>query len=224
MGKLWKNEKGYAVVEATLLLPFCLIMIIALYYVAIFLCQKANMQANLHNTLIYFKNQYSDTFVETRSDLAYEIEQRTMQTAYKVTNISNENANPYRHFRMDSSETIQKDFEAFFRSICGYMFFDDGSNIEISVEAQNNVVYKQITAKAHQTVRPAISFAMIGIADELDISCNASVVVFDGDDLIRNTDLAVDIIQDTKIGDMAGQAVDKVKDFYGEFKEKFGVN
>ena len=40
MEKLIKNEKGLAVVEATLLLPFCFIMIIALYYVAIFMCQK----------------------------------------------------------------------------------------------------------------------------------------------------------------------------------------
>ena len=57
MGKWIKNEKGLAVVEATLLLPFCFIMIIALYYAAIFMCQKANLQANVQNALIYYKQR-----------------------------------------------------------------------------------------------------------------------------------------------------------------------
>ena len=51
MAGLLNGEKGLAVVEATLLLPFCFLMIFALYYAAIFLCQKANLQANLENAL-----------------------------------------------------------------------------------------------------------------------------------------------------------------------------
>ena len=70
MEKLIKNEKGLAVVEATLLLPFCFIMIIALYYVAIFMCQKANLQANVQNALIYYKNTDSDNFVTASSGMA----------------------------------------------------------------------------------------------------------------------------------------------------------
>lgn len=63
MRTLHKNEDGFAIVEATILLPFCMIIVIALYYAAIFMCQKANLQANLQNTLIYYKNTYSDSYV-----------------------------------------------------------------------------------------------------------------------------------------------------------------
>ena len=49
-------------------------------------------------------------------------------------------------------------------------------------------------------------------------------MITNGDDFIRNIDFAVDIVEDTKIGQAAGQFVDKVKNFYDKFKEKFGVN
>ena len=55
MYKLWKEQDGLAIVEATILLPFCFIMVIAIYYASIFMCQKANLQANLQTALIYYK-------------------------------------------------------------------------------------------------------------------------------------------------------------------------
>lgn len=57
MRQLIKSEKGTAIVEATMLLPFCILMVLALYYASIFVCQKANLQANVENALIYYKSQ-----------------------------------------------------------------------------------------------------------------------------------------------------------------------
>ena len=36
MRQLIKSEKGTAIVEATMLLPFCILMVLALYYASIF--------------------------------------------------------------------------------------------------------------------------------------------------------------------------------------------
>ena len=108
--------------------------------------------------------------------------------------------------------------------MCGNMFFDYGSNVQLTTKVTNYVVYKEITATAKQTVKPAISFQLLGLPDTVEISCTSSVVITNGDDFIRNIDFAVDIVEDTKIGQAAGQFVDKVKNFYDKFKEKFGVN
>lgn len=72
MKQLIKSEIGTAIIEATMLLPFCILMVIALYYAAIFVCQKANLQANVENTLIYYKNVYSDTYVKASAEMAYQ--------------------------------------------------------------------------------------------------------------------------------------------------------
>lgn len=219
MRKLREDEKGVAVVEATLLLPFCIIMIIALYYAAIFLCQKANLQANLENSLIYYKNVESDTYVMASSTMAYNSEGGTVSaegSSYGPTSY----LFPYRFLTMKFSEA---DFKSFFHSMCGYMFFDTGENVEITTKETNYVVYKEITATATQTVKPAISLEMVGMPNEMVISATGTVVVSDTEDFIQNTDFVIDIVEDTSLGKAAGELVDKAVEFYNKFKEKFNI-
>lgn len=223
MEKLIKNEKGLAVVEATLLLPFCFIMIIALYYVAIFMCQKANLQANVQNSLIYYKNTDSDNFVTASSGMAYGKAEGTITavgSSYQVPAGDYSNSFPYRFLGFKFNK---KDFNSFFRSMVGYMFFDSGENVQLSAENKNYIVYKTITATATQTVKPAISLKMVGGRDTITISATATAVVTNGDDFIRNTDFVVDIVSKTKLGQKASELVDKAIDFYDSFKKKFNI-
>ena len=101
------------------MLPFCLIMVLALYYASIFMCQKANLQANVQNALIYYKNVDSDTYVEAFGDMSYSGGGGTTvsgrgssfgETSYRF---------PYRFFFM---EFDKREFETFFRSMCGHIF------------------------------------------------------------------------------------------------------
>lgn len=219
MEHLIKNEKGTAIVEATLLLPFCIIMVLALYYAAIFMCQKANLQANLENALIYYKNVNSDTFVEASSEMVYE-EADGNRTAVGSSYGETEYKFPYRFLGMKFNAG---GFTDFFHSMCGNMFFDDGSNVVVTTSAKNYIIYKEIKATATQSVKPAISLSMVGATDSIVISCTAVAVVTDGDEFIRNTDFVIDIVEDTKIGEAASSLVDKAKGIYDKFKEKFGV-
>lgn len=224
MGKWIKNEKGLAVVEATLLLPFCFIMIIALYYAAIFMCQRANLQANVQNALIYYKNTDSDNFVTASSDMAYEKAEGTISavgSSYQAPEDDYSKSFPYRFLSFKFSEDV---FQSFFRSMVGYMFFDNGENVQISADSKNYIVYKTITATATQTVKPAISLKMVGGSDTITISATATAVVTNSDDFIRNTDFVVDVVSKTKLGQKASELIDKAWDFYGKFKEKFNIS
>ncbi len=214
------SENGLAVVEATILLPFCFIMVIALYYVAIFMCQKANLQANVQNTLIYYKNVDSDTYVQASANMSYSKDGETVGAAGSSYG-EPQYLFPYRFFFMKFDEGK---FHSFFRSMCGYMFFDNGSNVELNVEKKNYVIYKTITATATQTVKPAISLAMVGVPDSMTISVTGQVVVTDGDDMVRNMDFVIDVVKQTSIGEKVSELVDKVGNYYNMFKEKFGVD
>ena len=72
--------------------------------------------------------------------------------------------------------------------MCGYMFFDTGSNVKLTTSTKNYVVYKEVKATATQTVKPAISLSVIGVPDSMKISCTSTVVISNADDFIRNTD------------------------------------
>ena len=214
-----QKEEGLAVVEATILLPFCMIMVIALFYAAIFMCQKANLQANVQNTLLYYKNVDSDNYVEAKANMSYQSEGSVDEAvgssygepAYKF---------PYRFLFMTFD---QKGFQDFFKSMCGHMFFDTGSNVRLEVTNKNYIVYKTITATASQTVKPAVSLSMVGAPDEMEIRVSGTAVITDGDDFIRNTDFVIDVVSHTALGKKASEMVDKGIGYYNKFKEKFHV-
>ncbi len=216
--KFHKDESGLAIVEATILLPVCILMIMAVYYASIFMCQKANIQANLQNALVYYKNTGSDTFIEANANMAYVRDENRLTTAGGSAYGTPSEKFPYRLILFSIDED---NFRSFFRSMAGVMFFDSGENIEITADSTNFVIYKSIKATATQTVRPAISFAMIGLPDAITIEVTGEVVVTDGDEFIRNIDLAVDLLSDTKLGEMAKNIGSKASELYSKFKTTF---
>lgn len=218
--KLYKNESGMAIVEATILLPVCIIMVVAIYYASIFMCQKANLQANLQNTLIYYKNVDSDTYVTLNTDnITYTLGENTVDADGNGYGTPKP-LFPYRFFGF---KVEKSKFEAFFRSMCGYMFFDTGSNVELSVTPTNYVIYKTITATATQTVKPAVSLRLIGLSDEFTIKATGKVVVTNGDDFIRNVDLVIDLVEDTKFGELVKNIGTKAGELYQSFKKTFKI-
>lgn len=220
MIKQIKKEDGIVIVEATLLLPFCIIMIVALFYAAIFMCQKANLQANVQNALIYYKNVDSDTYVEAKSSMPF------AGSGNEIAAMGSAFAEPtYRFpYRFLAMEFDNGGFESFFRSMYKYMFFDNGGNIKFTSKKHNYIVYKEIEVRAEQTVRPAINLEMVGAGNSIDIVVTGRVVVADGDDFIRNVDFVVDIVNRTALGKKAKELVGKAVEFYGKFKTKFNVS
>ncbi len=220
MRKFHKDESGLAVVEATILLPFCMVMIIAIYYAAIFMCQKANLQANLQNALIYYKNVESDTYVTAGSQMKYSNSSDTLSAVGSNYTTPTE-LFPYRFFGMKFNKS---GFESFFRSMCGNMFFDSGSNVILTTDKDNYIVYKTISATVKQSVNPAISLSMIGLPNSFEISATGEVVVTDSDDFIRNVDFIIDIVSETSLGKKATEMVDKAVEWYNKFKSKFNIS
>jgi hypothetical protein len=183
------------------------------------MCQKANLQANVQNALIYYKNVDSDNYVQAKANMSYSSNSGTIGAVgssygtpqYKF---------PYRFLAMPFDSD---GFKSFFKSMSKNMFFDDGTNISIEVEKKNYVIYKTITATAHQTVKPAINIAMVGGSNSLDIYVTGSVVVTDSEDFIRNIDFVVDMVNQTSFGQKVSEIVDKGVAYYNKFKEKFNI-
>ena len=222
MRKFIKNEKGNSIVEATILLPFCTIMIIAMYFAAIYACQKANLQANLQNALIYYKNSYSDTFVTATDSITYTNEEQTVVASDADKYDNSKFKNPYRFFGMKEPGS---GFETFFLTMAGNMFFEvpGGENITVKCTTTNFVIYQALKVDVTQTIVPAVDMSMVGIDNTFDIDVSGTVVISDGDDFIRNTDFVIDLVENTTVGQKAKELVGKAKGFYDKFKNKFGV-
>ncbi len=194
MKHLISDEEGHVIVEATFVLPVAILMVLALFYVAIFLCQRANLQANLNNSVLYYKNIQSDTFIgQPTSDATYVRSEGSTQITGSQFNVSGSRF-PYRKLFMDKDVNDTSRFADFFKTMTGTMFFDKGDNITVEYETTNWIIYKKIKATARQTVIPAISFKMLGIDNEMTITASASAVISDGDGFVQNVDFVADLI------------------------------
>jgi len=214
--KCTKKEYGMVVVEATILLPIAILSVILLLYLSLFLFQRANLQACLETSLVYYKNTVTDTYVTKNSTLEYTVSENSTMASGNSYRIDGP-LNPYRGLFGDGHHLGNEEaFKEYFQSVAGNMLFDD--DLSLSIDYSNYVILKQLKVTATQTVKAPIDFSLLGVDNEYVISAAARVSVIDHDDMIRNVDYAIDIIEDTKLGELARNFAAKFSEAYGKMR------
>lgn len=216
-----KREKGSVEVEATIILPIAILSVVMLLYLSLFLFQRANLQACLETTIVYYKNTVTDTYIKHNNDLTYTNENNTQMgvgNSYSAT----QPLNPYRGLLGDGNNLNSTEaFERYFNSAAQGMLFND--DIVLTIDYTNYVILKQIEVTATQKVAFPMELGILGIGTDYVISATARVAVVDHDSTIRDVDYAIDLLEDTKLGEMAKQFASEVEKIYGKFKDMFGV-
>lgn len=211
------SERGSAEVEAIIILPIAVLSVVMLLYLSLFLFQRANLQSCLESSLVYYKNTVTDTYVG-KEEVSYSASDGAYM-GVSSTYSAEAPEFPYRGMFGDGGElNSQEKFKAYFLSVAGKMLFEQGLTLDI--DYSNYVVLKQFEVTALQEVSFPIDLSMLGIGREHKISATARVAVVDHDSLIRNVDYAIDIVEDTWLGEWAkdfaakiGKAYDKLKNF-----------
>ena len=159
-----RKECGSVAVEATIILPIAILSVILLLYLSLFMFQRANLQACLETTLVYYKNTVTDTYVTQNNTLEYTLtEESSMASGNSYS--AKEPLNPYRGLFGDGHNLGDEDaFEAYFRSVAGNMLFDD--NLTLTVDYSNYVIFKQLEVTATQIVDAPIDFSILGVDNE----------------------------------------------------------
>ena len=65
------KERGAVEVEVTVILPIAILSVAMLLYLSLFLYQRANLQACLETSLVYYKSEVTETYVTKDSGVAY---------------------------------------------------------------------------------------------------------------------------------------------------------
>lgn len=215
------KEKGSVAVEATILLPIAILSVLMLLYVSLFLFQRAHLQASLETALVYYKNTVTDTYVSKKETIEY-IESDEGKIGNGNSYSAGEPLSPYRGLFGDGNNLNSKsEFERYFRSVAGNMLFED--DLTLSIDYTNYVFLKQIRVTANQTVSFPIDFSLIGAKKEHVISAAARVSVVDHDSTIRDIDYAIDLLEKTKLGELAKNMASKVEAAYNKMKQILGA-
>ena len=215
------REQGSVEVEAVVILPLAVLSIVLLLYLSLFLFQRANLQAALETSVVYYKNAVTDTYVSRNSQVVYSVAEGNaigVGNSFEVTGP----LNPYRGMFGDSGNLgSQTDFEKYFYSVTGNMLFND--DLSLTIAYSNGLISDEFEVTAVQQVAFPMDLSLIGAGREYEISATARVAVVDHDDLIRNADYAIDLLEDTKIGEYARSIAGKVWEAYGKLKEVLEV-
>lgn len=210
-----KSEKGEIEVEATIILPIAILSIILLLYLSLFLFQRANLQACLETSVIYYKNSVTDTYVKRNDTVSYDNNDKS-HVGKGNTYSAESPLFPYRGIFDSGEYNSQEEFEKYFDSVAGRMLFGEP---DVSIEYSNYVLLRQFEVTAIQTVSSPVDFSILGIGNEYKVSATARVSVVDHDALIRNADFAIDLLEDTKLGEMAKNFASKVGEVYNKIKD-----
>ncbi len=225
-----RRERGSVEVEATIILPIAILSVILLLYLSLFMFQKANLQACLETTLLYYKNQATDCFVKSNGagDFSYQNSENVVLgvgNSYSATKEDMAEADPYVKIFNDPYDLEKSDqqeaFKEYFNKIAGKMLFDD--QIDFQMESHNYVIYKQMEVSVTQTLEAPIDFSILGVDNKMEITAHAKMNMVDHDDTIRNVDYVIDIVEDTKLGEMMKDIAGKISEAYGKLKEVLKV-
>ena len=201
---LRKDESGLVLVEAVIVFPVMICMILILYFTSIHLFQKANIQSMVELALAHNAYEYSDTGV-------------TYNNTY-VGHYAPALKNPYRHlfFEQDTDgiTTLSKRYTKAFS-------FYGVTNYDLKVTSKNYLIYRELEAVATQTIKPVINPAFLGLPSEITLRARAVCVINDPDEFIRTSDIAFDIVYavDKKFGisETIGKVFSKVTEVIGKF-------
>ncbi len=225
MKNFFKDQRGaFLIVEAAIVYPVMLIMIMILLFYSMILTMKANMQSALETALIYYKRELTDTYVGFMDDLE---NNSVSATEYTRVVAPAGYSNIYKQLINEvASNPDTEKFEKMFFNNYRFLNFSSGkkgstfnsSGIKVNLDSTTNfIIYRELNAAAEQTITLPFIKGMFGINNELKLKANAKIVVNDSVSVMRITDVVDYVIIKTgfneKLDSLFGENINKFLNF-----------
>lgn len=212
---LGRDSRGDAVVEATILFPIIIMIFAGLVLLSMYLPARGSLQR---------ATQYAATALATeRSDTWLRFDPGAME-----------------YYWEDSREDLGNVYMSLFRSMGGNRR-DDADNaawivqnienksvvksqgdLTVQYGVVNYIIYKEIIVTATQTIPMPVDLSFVMFPKEIEVTVTSTAVVQNGDEFVRNLDLAADFMayiadkyQLNEVFDSVGELCSKFSDFLG---------
>lgn len=207
---LKKEEGAFQILQAAIIYPICLFIVASFTIISVYIAQKANLQSAVDMALIYYKNDYSDTYVKAKD--SSNISLNNNQAYYSKGKITS----PYRFF---SLEFNKKGAEAYLKKAYDHVFITGSDKIDVKVETENYVWNKDAYIVATMQIAPQINLRMMGlqVGPITEIKASGMVRLIDGDLFVANLDFIADLVSNTSFGSKISQFSKKIKETYGKY-------
>ena len=198
------NTDGDAVVEATILFPVMIMIFAALVMLAVYLPTRAALQRATQYAATAIATEKSDTwlfFNENSMSYYWETDK------YRLVNV---------YAALFSGGDIGDKAEDIVNGVEGQGLSSKAGKLSVNGFINNMVVYSEVVITATREFEIPLNLSIIFFPRTLSVTVTSTAVVQNGDEFVRNIDLAADFTKyiDEKFG------ISKKLDSIGEYWQK----
>lgn len=176
------DSRGYAVVEATILFPIIMMIFAGLVLLAIYLPTRAVLQQATQYAATALATEQSDTWLEFDTD------------SMKLVRTTR----PLNVYAAVLSAIFSRDLNSAAEEIVTALeeksLVSRSGELKVECEVVNYVVYQEITVIATRTIPVPVDLSFVRFPEEIPITVSSSAVVLNGDEFVRNMDLAAEFM------------------------------
>lgn len=198
-----RKEDGAVIVEATIVFPVMLLVILFLLYTGNVYYQICRVDAIVNKLAIEGAAYYADPLVTS-------IEKGS------IPDVGEHHVYPYRTFDTNGVGDIQSDLEAKAQKAIRELGTGLFANMEpsastVTVVPDNKFIYSTVTVNAQYKIQ--IPVKLLGMEDYMSVKVysQANMPVSDVPEFIRNVDMIEDYMQKTGVSEKISDATEKAK-------------
>ena len=205
------DTNGDAIVEATILFPIMIMIFAALVLLAAYLPNRAALQR---------ATQYAATAIATENGDAW-LRYDDSSLSYYWEENKEDIDNVYVSLFSGTGD-IQAKGEDIVIGVDNRLISVKSGTLTVNCQIVNRLIYKEVVVTAVREISSPVNLSFIGFPSIIEITVTSTAVIQNGDEFIRNTDLASDFVnyifeefELTSVTDGITDYWDKAKSFLG---------
>ena len=206
-----KDIYGDAVVEAAILFPIMIMIFAALVLLAVYLPTRAALQRATQYAATAIATEKSDTwlfFDEYSMSYYFEDDKRHLQNVYAA-------------LFSGSGDAQRRGEDIVFRIEERGPGSKPGS-LTVDCYINNKFVYKEVVVTATRDFPVPVDLSLIGFPGSISVSVTSTAAVQNGDEFIRNIDMAADFLEFLIVKFGLTDISDSISSFGGRIASVFG--
>jgi len=210
------DRRGDAVIEAAILFPVIIMIFAGLVLLSVYLPTRALLQQATQYAATAIATERSDTWLRHDPDSMeyyFVSDKKELGTVYGSV-LGGLNGN--KRNDLDNAETMVA-------KIADKSLVDISGELEVSFDVVNFVLYKEIIVTASYTIPMPVDLSFVGFASELPITVTSTATVQNGDEFIRNMDIAAGLTSYIAEKYNLDETFDKVSEFLDKFRDLLGL-
>lgn len=207
----WKDTRGYAVVEATILFPIILMSFAGLVLLSMYLPTRAVLQRETQYAATVLATTQSDTWLDFDED----------EMGYYWRDNNNPPSNVYTALFSAFFKGSGEDAESIVEQMEKINLVGSAGELSVQCKINNYVIYKEIIVTATREIPIPVNLEIIHFPKEIPITVSSTAVVQNGDEFVRNIDLAADFVE--YLDEEYGLGIDKLAEWVSTAWKFLGI-